>query len=179
MKLISFTAGLAVLATQAYAVLFESFTQLNSDNWSTTIENDKENVWFVTFYADWCPYCKAFESELSAAVADKTIQGMKVKFGALDVMASRDLTAKYGIKRSPTVKLFGKDKAAPEDYLGQRKVADVVTYIGDYCKANNFMAPPPPNYLYNVNAVLAVIKAAGDKRNADAEKDTLAKLNKV
>jgi thiol-disulfide isomerase/thioredoxin len=68
MKLISFTAGLAFLATQTFA-LFEGVNLLNSDNWTNTVENDKENAWFVTFYADWCPYCKAFEPELSVAVA--------------------------------------------------------------------------------------------------------------
>jgi hypothetical protein len=104
---------------------------------------------------------------------------MKIKFGAVDVMANRDITAKYAIKRSPTVKLFGKDKSAPEDYVGQRKSADVITYISDYCKANNFMAPPPAQYVYNVPAVVAAVKAAGDRRNAQSEKDTLVALNKI
>lgn len=179
MKLISFTAGLAVLATQAYAALFDSITALNSANWATTVENDTANVWMVTFYADWCPYCKAFETEIAAAVSDKTMKGMKVKFGAVDVMASRDLTSKFGIKRSPTVKLFGKDKTAPMDYLGQRKSADVVTYVGDYCTANNYIVPPPPDYSYNLPTIIATIKAAGDKRNADDEKEALKKLNEV
>jgi hypothetical protein len=41
------------------------------------------------------------------------------------------------------------------------------------------MAPPPAQYVYNVPAVVAAVKAAGDRRNAQSEKDTLAALNKI
>jgi len=75
----------------------------------------------VTFYADWCPYCKTFDAEYDAASKDGSLKDSRIKFGAVDVMANRDLTKQFGIKRSPTVKIFGHDKAAPEDYLGQRK----------------------------------------------------------
>ena len=74
---------------------------------------DTENAWVVTFYADWCPYCKTFDAEYELASGDPTLANKKVKFGAIDVMANRDLTKLYQIKRSPTVKIFGIDKQAP------------------------------------------------------------------
>ena len=120
MKLFSFAAGLAVLTVETLA-MFDNVVQLNSENWADKVEKDDKNAWMVTFYADWCPYCKTFDAEYDAASKDGSLKDSRIKFGAVDVMANRDLTKQFGIKRSPTVKIFGHDKAAPEDYLGQRK----------------------------------------------------------
>lgn len=91
MKLFSFAASLAVLTAQVLA-MFDNVEQLDSTNWAEKIESDDENAWMVVFYADWCPYCKNFDPEYDAAVKDQSLSGKKVKFGAVDVMANRDLT---------------------------------------------------------------------------------------
>ncbi len=88
-------------------------------------------------------------------------------------MVNRDLTTRYGIKRSPTIKFFGLDKSAPEDYLGQRKQADVVSYIDDYCVENNYVIPPPKVvYEYNIDAVLQVIADSNSQRVTEANDTT-------
>lgn len=88
-------------------------------------------------------------------------------------MANRDLVSKYGIKRSPTVKIFGRDKSNPVDYLGHRKQADVVTYCDEYCREHNYYTPAPvvveSKYVYNVNAIIEQIAVAHEKRVAEAE----------
>ena len=53
--------------------------------------SDVENMWLVTFYADWCPYCQPVYQELTAAKNDYSLVDKKVKFGVIDVMANRDL----------------------------------------------------------------------------------------
>ena len=93
----------------------------------------------VTFYADWCPYCKTFDSEYANAAKDVRLKDKNIRFGAVDVMANRDLTKQFGIKRSPTVKVFGHDKSSPEDYLGQRKQKDVIDYVDNYTTKHNFI----------------------------------------
>ena len=143
MKLFTFAASLAVLAAEAFA-MFDAVEKLDSKNWAEKVENDDKNAWMVTFYADWCPYCKNFDPQLEAAAKDARLQGKHVKFGAVDVMANRDLTKQYGIKRSPTVKVFGRDKAKPEDYLGQRKTKNVLDYLDTYANEHNFLHAPEP-----------------------------------
>ena len=96
MKLFQFTASMAVLATQAFA-LFEQVQKLDESNFEEMVMNDDENMWLVTFYAEWCPYCQPFSPEYEAAQKDPILEDKKIKFGAVDVMQSRDLTQKYAI----------------------------------------------------------------------------------
>lgn len=133
----------------------------------------------ITFYADWCPHCKTFETELASALSDPSLADKRIKFGAVDVMANRDLTSKFGIKRSPTVKIFGNDKFAPIDYTGQRKSADVVSYCGEYCLENNFWNEPVIEYKYNVQGVIGEISNAFDARVAAAEASHAENLKEI
>ena len=141
----SFAASLAIMATETFA-MFDGVEQLTSANWAETVDGDDENVWMVTFYADWCPYCESFEPELAKAIAHENLSGKKIRFGAVDVMANRELTQKYGIKRSPTVKMFGRDKTSPDDYLGQRKYADIRDYADSYANEHNYIYAAPEVY---------------------------------
>mmetsp|Transcript_41491 Transcript_41491/g.54607 ORF Transcript_41491/g.54607 Transcript_41491/m.54607 type:complete len:400 (-) Transcript_41491:233-1432(-) len=166
-------SAFALIAAQVWALFEgEGIETLTSDNWAEKVDGDEENAWVITFYADWCPYCKTFSDEFSAAITDPELADKKIKFGALDVMANRDLTKKYGIKRSPTVKIFGKDKETPEDYVGQRKTADIVSHVSEFCTTNEFVvaAPEPkePEYTYNIDAIIKAISDAHKKRVAAA-----------
>ena len=123
MRIQSFVAGLSILAVQTISKtteFFDDFTQLNEYNFRDTVLDDPDNMWFVTFYADWCPYCKTLEEELTDARDDQTIQDKKVKFGVVDVMSNRGLMREYGVKTAPSIKVFGEDKFNPEDYFGRR-----------------------------------------------------------
>ena len=137
MKLFSFAAGLAILATEAYA-LFENLEPLDESSWEDKVMNS-DDAWMITFYADWCPYCKPFAEEISQAQIADELKDKRVRFGAVDVMANRSLTSKYGIKRSPSIKVFGGDKQNPKDYLGHRKAADMATYLSQYAINNGFV----------------------------------------
>ena len=101
--------------------------------------NDDENMWMVTFYANWCPYCKPVYEELNAAKNDYTLMDKKVKFGVIDVMANRDLLKEYDVKQSPSIKVFGADKENPEDYYGLRKASNIVSFINNYAEKQGFV----------------------------------------
>jgi len=172
MKLTSFISACAVLAADVYATaLFngEGIEALTSATWAQKIDGDKDNAWVVTFYADWCPYCKTFSEEYAAAVKDPKLADKTIKFGAVDVMANRDLVTKFAVKRSPTVKVFGADKAAPEDYLGARKAADLVTFLDEFAVKHNFIRKPEfpdATYIYNLDDIIQQIAAAHEARVA-------------
>jgi len=121
------------------------------------VSNDADHLWMVTFYADWCPYCEPFSPELEAAQKDTALADKKIKFGAVNVMENRDLTMQYGVSRSPSVKIFGKDKATPEDYTGHRKRTELVEYLNNYASTNDYVVVPEvpeTKYDYNIKSIV-------------------------
>ena len=106
----SFAAGLAVLVTQSYADMFEYVQELDNSNFEEMVMNDDENLWVVAFYADWCPYCESFDPEYESTASDVKLADKAIKFGAINVMENRETTQKFQVRRTPTVKIFGKDK---------------------------------------------------------------------
>lgn len=189
MKLFSFAVSLAALAADVYALFNgDKIETLTSDNWAEKVDGDDQYAWVVTFYADWCPYCKPFSDEYAKAAADPRLEGKRIKFGAVDVMANRDLTQKFGIKRSPTVKVFGIDRSSPEDYIGHRKQDDLVSWCGAYCDKHEFVVPPPApkpepipepiaaSYYYNIDSIVRTIASQHDTRIAGVKRDHANKL---
>ena len=123
MRVQSFVAGLSILAVQTISKtteFFNEFTKLTEYNFRDAVLEDPDNMWFVTFYTDWCPYCKTLDQELFEARDDETIQDKKVKFGVVELMSNKNLMRKYDIKSAPIIKVFGEDKFNPEDYSGRR-----------------------------------------------------------
>ena len=49
----------------------------------------------VTFYADWCPYCKTFDPEYEAASNDTRLKDKLIKFAGKPILAVRDDEAGY------------------------------------------------------------------------------------
>ena len=130
MRLLSFVGvcvSMFTLQTNAMnQALFQDFDHFTKESFEDVILNDDENMWMVTFYADWCPYCKPVYEELSEAKNDYSLLDKKVKFGVVDVMANRDLLKEYDVRQSPSIKVFGVDKENPEDYYGERKASSIV-----------------------------------------------------
>ena len=62
MRLLSFiAAGVSMLAVQTSAqdnTLFQDFDHFTKETFEEVVLSDVENMWLVTFYADWCPYCQ-------------------------------------------------------------------------------------------------------------------------
>ena len=134
--------------------------------------NDAENMWMVTFYADWCPYCEPFAPEYEAAQSDSLLTDKKVKFGALNVMENRDLTQRYQVTRTPTVKIFGSNKEESEDYSGHRQRSALVKFINDYAVANEYVEAKPDDgteYWYNIETIVKDIAGAHSTRIKAAE----------
>ena len=128
MKFISLAAGIAVLAAEV-AAMFDELTTLDSDNWDSTVTSDKDNVWAVTFYSDWCPSCQNLETTILSAVSDPALKDKNIKFGAVDIMAQSNLAAKFEVKGSPTVKVFGADKSSNEEFVGDLNQAELVSFL--------------------------------------------------
>ncbi len=80
----------------------------------------------IDFYADWCAPCKVFAGEI-AAFADKTTD---VKVCKINVDASEELAAMYGILSIPTLILVrgGKEIARR---VGGGEVEDIEAFVAE------------------------------------------------
>ena len=89
-----FADALATLAAVANAH-FDNVEHLTSQNFDSLVLNNSNEVWMVAFYANFCPHCVEADPEFTYARDQLVNLGYPVRFGAIDVMANRDLTAKY------------------------------------------------------------------------------------
>ena len=66
----------------------------------------------VTFYAEWCSYCKKFAPELNEAARELKRSHPDILIAAVNVPENGSLGKKYFVKNFPTIKWFenGQDK---------------------------------------------------------------------
>lgn len=69
----------------------------------------------------------------------RLVQG-KVKVGAVNCDEEKSLCSQFGVQGFPTVKWFGSNKQAPEDYRGERTAAALSDFA---LKQWGKTAPPP------------------------------------
>jgi len=109
---------------------------LTDDNFDKEVL-ESNDLWLVKFIAPWCGHCKQLAPQWAAASLD--LEG-RIKLGALDATVHKATGAKYKVEGFPTIKFFGADKGAPEDYQGGRTKSDIVTFGMDKAEAS---LPPP------------------------------------
>ena len=109
--------------------LYEGLIRIDDSNYQDLVLNDDQNMWVLTFYADWCPYASALEHEILVNSRNMQISGYNVKYGAVDVTQCPELVHRYQIQRSPTIELYGADKAHPIRYGGMRTYDALDRYV--------------------------------------------------
>ena len=100
-------------------------------------------------------------------------------------MENRYLTQRYEVTKSPTIKVFGKNKNEPVDYTGHRQRSELVKFANDYAMVNEYVdifTPPEPSsamYWYNIESIVKDIADAHTTRTKDAETYHEAALDDV
>lgn len=70
----------------------------------------------VDFYADWCAPCKVLEKKLQSEIHDEPrIAVRKIDVGKIE---PETITARYGVKNLPHVRIYGSDGALLHDLVG-------------------------------------------------------------
>lgn len=82
-----------------------------------------DGVWLVEFFAPWCGHCKSLAPEWKKAA--KALKGI-VNVAAVDASEHQSLGGQYGVQGFPTIKIFGVNKAKPDDYNGARSASAIV-----------------------------------------------------
>lgn len=121
----------------AFATLGSAFYESGSKVVKLTAANFREKVlngnelWFVEFYAPWCGHCQRLTPEWEKLAG--ALKGI-INVGAVDMTTDQEAGAAYGIRGFPTIKFFGANKNAPEDYQGQRTANDMINFAFDQAK---------------------------------------------
>lgn len=82
-----------------------------------------DDIWIVEFYAPWCIYCQNLAPEYVQAA--NVLKGV-IKVGAVDADIHKELSARYGIRGLPTIKIFAANKIEPEDYKQARNAKQLI-----------------------------------------------------
>lgn len=73
-------------------------------------------ITIVDFYADWCAPCKVLEKKLQSEIHDEPrIAVRKIDVGKIE---PETITARYGVKNLPHVRIYGSDGALLHDLVG-------------------------------------------------------------
>lgn len=131
-----FTSLLCVLfaflaVTSAMYSSDSKVVKLTAANFREKVINSNE-LWFVEFYAPWCGHCKKLAPDWEKLAT--ALKGM-INVGAVDMTTDQAAGQPYGIRGYPTLKFFGANKNAPEDYQGSRSVSDMINYAFDQAKS--------------------------------------------
>ncbi|KAG1045256.1 hypothetical protein G6F43_011304 [Rhizopus delemar] len=85
------------------------------------------DVWFIKFYAPWCPHCQALAPTWEALASQ--LQN-EVNIGEVNCVDHGDICNEHGIEGYPTLLLFGNGK--PINYNGDRSLMSLI----NFAKAN-------------------------------------------
>ncbi|KAL3127203.1 Thioredoxin [Cryptosporidium hominis] len=105
-----------------------SVVELTDSNFDDLVIKDKENSWFVKFYAPWCGHCKSLapDWEELGSMADG-----RVKIAKLDATQHTMMAHRYKIQGFPTLLMFPageKREITPVNYNGPRTANDLFEF---------------------------------------------------
>ena len=91
-----------------------------------------------------CGGCKKLSEVYQMLTKKPNLSGRKIKFGYVDVSEAANnmiLTSYCGttkVQYTPTIMIYGKDKANPVEYNGDYTEPNVLQFITDYCDKNGY-----------------------------------------
>lgn len=103
---------------------WDGFRHLTPTDFENEVISDSENVWIVAFIDPYCGGCQRLATEWPKLKAAESMKSRKVKFGYVDISveSQADIMRKHvgqnKIQLTPTVLVYGRDKANPNEYLG-------------------------------------------------------------
>ncbi|XP_076035783.1 dnaJ homolog subfamily C member 10-like [Oratosquilla oratoria] len=84
------------------------------------------SMWFIDFYAPWCPPCKKLLPEFRKA--SRLIE-LPVNFGSVDCTAHHALCSKFNIREYPTTILY--NHSIPHTFMGYHSAHEIIDFVKD------------------------------------------------
>ncbi|KAH8283076.1 hypothetical protein KR054_012019, partial [Drosophila jambulina] len=112
------------------AATSSSVTEIDETNLNDTLSSNE--VVFLNFYADWCPFsarlAPIFEVAGNMLIMQYPEPG-KVRLGRVDCFKKPMLAAMYNIRKLPTLLLFYRGQQLRREYRGKRSSEALVAYV--------------------------------------------------
>ena len=139
--------SMALRVQESEVDLWSGYNKMTIDSYKNTLLTDTENVWVVAFITPHCAMCKDLAPIWGQIAKADTIGLRKVKFGYvnLDDEKSTDIIDTYtgdlSIEYTPSVIVYGSDKADPIEYDGDYSYDDLNRKLCGYCDKHGFNHP--------------------------------------
>ncbi|XP_076822365.1 dnaJ homolog subfamily C member 10-like isoform X1 [Clavelina lepadiformis] len=98
---------------------------LNPSYFNDGVMADSNRLWFVDFFAPWCPPCRALLPELRKASNNLN----DISFGTVDCTMFKEICSEFGINSYPTTKLFNQSKIT--EYTGNHNSHGILQFVQD------------------------------------------------
>ena len=101
--------------------------ELSDENFDQEVISS-DDPWLVEFYAPWCGHCKNLAPHWAKAATE--LKG-KVKLGALDATAHKNIASQYSVQGYPTIKFFPagpKQRDSAQEFTGGRTKDEIVQW---------------------------------------------------
>jgi hypothetical protein len=124
--------------------LWARYYRLEVETFTQTVINDTLNAWVVAYIDPACGGCKRLSVEYEKVTTVEQIKVRRVKFGYVDITvpANRYILDNYTggqqVLFTPTVFLYGANKAAPVLYEGDYKADSLTSFICGFCDNNGY-----------------------------------------
>lgn len=135
MSWIRVTVALLLLAYTAIAEV----VPLTDANYAENV-NCEDSLWFINFYANWCPWSQRLAPEWEQLGADEDVRQAGVRIGAIDCATSMETCRRAHIQGYPTMRIFFNeekwkgdqanygDNSHPRLYYGNRDVESMKAF---------------------------------------------------
>ncbi|XP_063220307.1 dnaJ homolog subfamily C member 10-like [Bacillus rossius redtenbacheri] len=99
---------------------------LSPREFHAVVDNGDDKMWFIDFYAPWCPPCLRLLPEFRKA---SQLISMNVNFGTVDCTAHRELCSQNNINSYPTTVLY--NNSVKYQFFGEHTASSLIDFIKD------------------------------------------------
>ncbi|XP_076088842.1 dnaJ homolog subfamily C member 10-like [Mytilus galloprovincialis] len=115
----------SAFAKDSMTTKLESLTL--DDFQSQRVGPSSQSMWFIDFFAPWCPPCMRLLPEFRKAA--RNYEGDDIGFGTVDCTVHNQLCQMYNIRSYPTTILYNSTK--PHQYSGHHSAEHILEFIQD------------------------------------------------
>ena len=124
--------------------LWARYYRLEVETFKATVIDDTINAWVIAYIDPACGGCKRLAVEYEKVTTVEQIKMRRVKFGYVDITIPsnafilNNYVAGQQIQYTPTVFLYGANKAAPVLYEGDYKADSLTSFVCGFCDKEGY-----------------------------------------
>ena len=90
-------------------------------------QNKNKGVWFVKYYADWCPHCTHMQSDWDQLEKHEILKNKNIHIAEVEESFFNKLNFKPDVIGFPTIKLYNNGNS--KDFKGNRNTDNMLSFL--------------------------------------------------